>query len=312
MSSNLLAENEDPKPVSFADDEEVRFDLNFPGGSAQELITAISSASGQPTNAIIPENGRSIHIPEFEVHNVTTFELLTSIHEMEQVWRQTSNSGHQINEIGYRWTPRAGPRASGIWFLEVISTPERPPNMIVKPVSIGDYLDNYSIDDISTAISLVWGTDAESTTKPDIKFHPETQLLIMRGTTTQIEGAFTVLQLLKEEIAKKAIKVGIYGYSIRYPGRYSFNHRPTLIEAFYRAGGVEGKNLPVQYEIFEKVDQDSKLVQEGNFSEIINDPGDDIIIEPFQTVWFDRQEGSNPIPTSRTRRIIPRSQRTSN
>lgn len=268
------------------DENAPRFDLNFPGGTSEELIEAISRASGKPVNAIIPDNGRSMQIPAFKVHGVTEFELLTSLHERNVIW-VWNGSNYDGRNLGYSWEPVSSSQKENlIWRMRIEYLPEIPPIINVIPVNISEYLSHYSIEDISTAISLVWNTAEDIQAKPDIKFHPETQLLIIRGTDSQLQRAREVLKLLKEEMNKQRIRVYVGG-TVRYVGNHSFEKPPTLTEVYYKAGGSPNASAPAEYQVFDIIDIGSRaFVSEGSLIDILNGTTPDITIYDNQEVNF--------------------------
>lgn len=164
------------------------FDLSFPGGTPKDLVDALARASGNPVNVIIPNEGKDVQIPPFQLAAVSTTEVLSSL-----------NTPFMPKKGGGSMTYRfERTEDSSIWTMKILLSGSIPdPRQVVKPVSIARYLDNYSIDDLSTAIHLAWEAAPEDSVKPSVKYHPETKLLIVSGSEGQIDLVMAVLGQLE-------------------------------------------------------------------------------------------------------------------
>ena len=56
-----------------------KFNLDFPGGTPQELVAAIEKAMGRQINVIVPDEYGSTKLPAFKMTNVTLPELFQAI-----------------------------------------------------------------------------------------------------------------------------------------------------------------------------------------------------------------------------------------
>jgi hypothetical protein len=56
-----------------------KFDLDFPGGTPEQLISAVEKATDHPLNAVIPDDCRDLKIPSFLVKHVTVAELFKAL-----------------------------------------------------------------------------------------------------------------------------------------------------------------------------------------------------------------------------------------
>jgi hypothetical protein len=191
-----------------------RFDLDFPGGTPGELVAAITKAQGQPLNAIIPIDQQSTKIMPIKVHAVTAPELFTAIQSASSSERPliTSNgpAGRSVQfrsiEMGFRpnTTP---PTDQTVWsFYSTAPTPEylaaisetQPAPAVCQYFQLGPYLEDHSIDDITTAIQTGWKM-LKVDPPPQLSFHQETKLLIAVGVQQHIQQIPQVLDQLQRD-----------------------------------------------------------------------------------------------------------------
>src|SRR5947208_9316085 len=59
-----------PRNSQPQDQNLVRFDLNFPGGTPRQLVEGIEKASGRPLNAIIPDEDANLKLPQLKMKSV--------------------------------------------------------------------------------------------------------------------------------------------------------------------------------------------------------------------------------------------------
>src|SRR5579859_5784868 len=48
-----------------------KFDLDFPGGSPRDLVSAIEKATGKPLNALVPKKDETLELPSMKFKAVT-------------------------------------------------------------------------------------------------------------------------------------------------------------------------------------------------------------------------------------------------
>jgi len=72
-----------------------------------------------------------------------------------------------------------------------------PPQQFCRFYQLGPYLQDYSIQDITTAIQTGWKLLGVKSS-PQLKFHPETKLLIAVGPPEQLATIDTVLSQLRK------------------------------------------------------------------------------------------------------------------
>ncbi|MBN8247279.1 MAG: hypothetical protein J0L84_07530 [Verrucomicrobia bacterium] len=178
----------------------IRFDLDFPGGTVVEFVEAVSKARGTLVNVLIPEELKLVMIPEMKMSQVDARSLLqaTSTALARTKRRAQSVPGgstfYERQSVGYTFQPVA----EGVWTFATVgdSDDERPAAQSVVFFSLEPYLGQYSIDDIITVIEA--GNQLRPNTKPlSLKFHKETQLLVVRGTPEDlniVKGALSELR----------------------------------------------------------------------------------------------------------------------
>ena len=149
-----------------------RFDLDFPGGTPQQLVAAIEKATGQHLNAIVPDEFADTSLPALKMNSVTVPELF-------QALGQTSRASRGRSEASYVFTTSGTADGNSIWSFIVIKP--TPPAKVCHFYSLAACLDRgLSVDDITTAIETGWKMLGE-TSPPTISFHKDTKLLIAVG-----------------------------------------------------------------------------------------------------------------------------------
>ena len=166
-----------------AADAAPRFDLKFPGGKVQDFVVAVSKALGKPVNVIIPKTAEATPIPAVEVSRVTVAALFRALGTASQ-----SPAG------GFAFRTEETNSPDAMWTFSVVHPPEIP---TAKPATapravryfpVAEYLAHFSIEDITKAIESGWDLQGEATApRAEMRFHEETKLLIVAGTTAQME-----------------------------------------------------------------------------------------------------------------------------
>ena len=169
-----------------------KFDLDFRGGAPRELISAIERATSKQLNVIIPKDEEKIEIPSMTFKSVTVPELFTALSMASQ--KQELINGSFINSFYTFETQGHGEDA--IFYFKSNKPRPLPVPEYCKFYQLGEYLQNYSIEDITTAIQTGWKMLGVKST-PQLKFHPETKLLIAVGPVDQLRTINDVLQELK-------------------------------------------------------------------------------------------------------------------
>jgi hypothetical protein len=209
-------------PPNRVDPDAKRFDLDFPGGPPKAFVAALEKAMGKPMNVIIPEEYANVPIVPLKLRSVTLFQVFDAI---GQAGTRTERyiSGYSMSSRPTRggmienvrvpqysqFQSRCGfrsadspPTEGSIWYFYYDAPPPAPtPEPEPKPAKsfrcwqLGQTLESYSIDDITTAVETTWkmlGTEP----LPKMSFHKETKLLIVVGTEVELSVVNTVLEQL--------------------------------------------------------------------------------------------------------------------
>jgi hypothetical protein len=195
------------------------FDLDFPGGTPKELVTAIEKAWRRPLNAIVPEELTATKLPAFKMNNVNVSQLFSAL---ALASRKTETSmppgypGYGNYQSAYGFKTEGKPSDDSIWYFFVDKPVVPPPAPPARPpkvchfYALAPYLDRgLSVDDITTAIETAWKMLGD-TSPPTISFHKDTKLLIAVGEPSKLETIDAVLKALEPP---KPILFGPGGYS---------------------------------------------------------------------------------------------------
>ncbi len=195
-----------------------KFNLDFPGGTPQELVNAIQKAMGKPLNAIIPEEFEDERVPPLRMNEITVPELFKAIEmatmRTDPYVTSTSysyGSGGKPNfsyqqlrtSIGFRTDDKVL-SDNPVWYFH---GREKIPNMaaleatlslpkVCRFYALSTYLERgLTVDDITTAIQTGWKMLGDTNT-PTINYHKDTKLLIAVGEPTKLETIDAVLKAL--------------------------------------------------------------------------------------------------------------------
>ena len=195
------------------------FSLDFPGGTPQQLVTAIEKAMGKPLNVIIPAEHDDFKLPPLKMNKVNVYQLFQALELTSQkteayvtgayygggIGGTPSQSYQQMKtSYGFR-TPGAQSGAlsdDSIWYFYVEKPTFPPLNSSVVPkvcrfYPLTSYLEGgLTVDDITTAIQTGWKMLGDKET-PTISFHKETKLLIAVGDPAKLETIDAVLKALQ-------------------------------------------------------------------------------------------------------------------
>jgi hypothetical protein len=197
-SSVSIQEKTSPAPTSTA--TLTKFDLDFPGGTPNELVAAIQKSMGRPLNAIVPDEHVSVKLPPLKMKGVNVAQLFQAL----ELASQFNPSGFRTSEsITFGFRAEGKISDDSIWyFYNNIHTkmPKESRFYLLTP-----YLDRgLTVDDITTAIQTGWKMAGISPT-PVLSFHKETKLLIGVGDMYQLQTIDQVLGALRApEPATKA------------------------------------------------------------------------------------------------------------
>lgn len=164
------------------------FDISFPGGTLEDFVAAVEKAitasSRNPIkpNLLVPAEARTVRMPKIELRSVDmkTLTLATSM---------------LLQPEGHVWSA-AGDKAGNTWVLVTRSDLRK-----TQAYYIGHLLKKFKVADITTALDTVW--QMGSAAKPELKYHEDTQMLIIRADRAQIEMAENVLKQLSNALVER-------------------------------------------------------------------------------------------------------------
>jgi hypothetical protein len=168
-----------------------KFDLNFPGGTPRALVAAIEKATGRPLNAIVGDEYDDVQFPPMKFANVTKSDLFDALSKASRTQVRVGNS---IYNAYYGFESR-GEGDGAVWYF-ICNRPPVPMDYC-RFYQLADYLEDYKVEDITTAIETGWKLLGIKS-PPQLKFHPETKLLIAVGPEDQLQTIDMVLQQLRK------------------------------------------------------------------------------------------------------------------
>ncbi len=181
-----------------AQSEEKKFSLDFPGGTAKDLIAAIQESSGEPVNVIISSENKDVRIAPIKVKGVTVRELLSAVTMAGSRNQTVDANGHAV-QTSYAFLQES---RDGIWVFSSNRAPEKP--NYCRFYQLAELLgENYKVEDITTAIQTGWKL-LKVATPPELKFHAETKLLIAVGHQEDLVLIDSVLTELHKAVSKSA------------------------------------------------------------------------------------------------------------
>ena len=184
-----------------------KFDLDFPGGTPQQLVTAIEKSSGKPLNAIVPTEFNDVEIPPLRMRAVNVAELFDALGKASQKTLlyatgvsdygpgMPSNRVMQSFNSTYGFRTDGTPRDESVWYFYYSKLPKTPEPRICRFWQLAPYLDTYNVDDITTAVQTGYKMLGEEA--PKINFHKDTKLLIAVGEANQLNLVDSVLKQLQ-------------------------------------------------------------------------------------------------------------------
>jgi hypothetical protein len=162
------------------------FDISFPGGTLEEFIEAVGKAveahvrNAPKPNLILPADARSVRMPKLELRSVDMRTLISAT--------------TMLLQPEHMWQPAGG---NSTWVLITRADVRK-----TQAYYIGHLLKKFKVADITTALETVW--QMGSNAKTELKYHEDTQMLIVRADRSQIEMAENVLTQLRDSLAINA------------------------------------------------------------------------------------------------------------
>jgi hypothetical protein len=197
--------------------ELTRFDLDFPGGTAGDLVHAIEHASGKPLNMVIPTEAAKTELPPLKMRGVTVSELFQALESASSNTHSRLiyplHGGAIDRTATYHFSTPAPIRDESVWSFSSYTSDSVP---ACRFWQLAPYLENYTVDDITTAISTAFKLLGEPA--PTISFHKDTRLLIAVGQESRLQLIDSVLQQLLP-VRKNPAVGGASGGTTVQPGK---------------------------------------------------------------------------------------------
>jgi hypothetical protein len=186
---------------SFGGEPPAKFNLDFPGGTPQQLVKTIETSSGQPLNAIIPAEFADVKLPALKMRQVSVDDLfkgleLASQRTITYPTAAVGFGGRAQRQYATARTATGFRRTGNVWvfYHEKPAIPEEA--QASRFYHLEPYLKTYKVGDIITAIRTAWKMLGE-TKEPTLSFHEETKLLIAVGSQEQLQVIDDALAVLR-------------------------------------------------------------------------------------------------------------------
>lgn len=181
------------------------FNIDFPGGTPKELITAIQKATGKSLNVIIPAEYADTKMPPLKMNSVNVSQLFRALEAASSKTENYSPFVLQGNTrtSGYGFRTDGNITDDSIWYFHVDRAPQADaPDKVYRFYALAPYIDRgVKVDDITTAVETAWKMTGEKS-PPELSFHKDTKLLIAVGEPEKLKAIDFVLQALKPEPPK--------------------------------------------------------------------------------------------------------------
>ncbi len=186
-----------PRAVENTEPHLTKFDLDFLGGTASELVAAIGKAMNRPLNVVIPVEAASCKLPPLKMKGVTVAQLFRAMEQpgISIIMVATENGSYRARQITYSFQQSEGrPSDDTVWYFNVRGVEPTP--KVSRFYYLAPYLDGgLTVDDITTAIQTGWRLRGD-TMLPALSFHKETKLLIAVGDYGGLDVIDQVLKAL--------------------------------------------------------------------------------------------------------------------
>jgi hypothetical protein len=221
-----------------------RFDLDFPGGNPQQLVDALNKPLMGKLNVIIPEDSNDVGIPPMKLKNVNVNDVFQALQRAsdKMVSRRTGRNQFQTAGENFSFSPTPGTVTENtVWaFRAMRPFPRASEEKSYRFYQLGPYLDGLKIEDITTAVHTALKM-LEVGPGPELKFHPETKLLIAVGKEEDFQLIDEVLaQLPKGQSRAVRLSGVLVSGEVKKPGKVALppEGKMTVLDAIDAAGGL--------------------------------------------------------------------------
>jgi hypothetical protein len=241
VNGQVAAKTKEPSQVAV---QLPRFDLDFPGGNPKELVDALNQPLMGKLNVIIPEDANDVAIPAMKLKDVNVNDVFTALQRASEklVSRRTGRNQYQTATEAFYFSPTPGTITENtVWaFHAARPFPRTSEEKSYRFYQLGPYLDGLKIEDITTAVQTalkMLGAEPG----PELKFHPETKLLIAVGKEEDFQLIDEVLAQLPKGQSRAVRLTGVLvSGEVMKPGKVALppEGKITVLEAIERAGGL--------------------------------------------------------------------------
>ena len=182
---------EDPKKPDDQTRNQWIFNVDFPGGSLEQLVKSVSTADGAIFNVVGEKTDLAVTVPAFSLRNADGESLANALNQL------IAPRGLNITRAQGPNIVAPGSRVQTNYPIYVLVRRSAIERAAFDSFQLAPYLEKQSIDDIVMAIRTLWELNPGN--KPEallLKFHPPTKLLLVSGTPEAIGVAGKVISTL--------------------------------------------------------------------------------------------------------------------
>jgi hypothetical protein len=174
-----------------------RVALDFQQATAGEIAEYLTHKSMEPVSILFIGGSENTRLPSMKLRNVTVEEFVLILNQLGNIEAEQGGAGYQLKPV---------PGVTGIYtFQNINPLPALPSGKTGLPnesafYDLSSILDGkLTVADVTTALSTAWATSGEGVPSRDaLKFHEESNLLIVTGTPAQLSSSATLIKLLQD------------------------------------------------------------------------------------------------------------------
>ena len=175
--------------------------FSFDGGTLPEFLAALRDASGSDLNIVVRGDAKSVTIPKVELRNVHVDAVIEAV---------LFDTGVRVNIVRAESGSPVRIIAAPFRFPAGMNTRRRPPTLHTNVISLTSLSGTPTEENVQPLLRVIdatlgMGSDPELV---EINFHAESGLLIVMGTTAQLEMIDKVL--LRYSEANMIRRDGVY------------------------------------------------------------------------------------------------------
>ncbi len=196
-----------PRPGSALREAEETISFEFPGGTLTQYAAFVQEAAGGNLNVVLDEKADEVSVPAVSLKNVsvpTALALIeSSVKDGAKVNVETVRQGREGSEVYVVRVIKVVSKPAAPAELEAPAPPAKIFQVFALKTLLKAHADGQKIvtplacEAVLTAIDTALAIQApDAKEKPVIKYHPESGLLLVRGTEEQLGAVSQVLEQL--------------------------------------------------------------------------------------------------------------------